>query len=168
MKKIPALVIIKPEGLYRALVGEVLNKFSETSLEIVSMRLIEVSRFQAEEHYKNLQGQPFFKGVIDHLMGKYHEGSKVVAIVYYGKDAIKKCRKIAGATNPEDADPHSIRGAFGRITKEGIYENVVHVSSDAEEARREIRLWLTPGDIYAKIYPTKTIKENGVIKRVWK
>jgi nucleoside-diphosphate kinase len=168
MKKVPALVIIKPEGLYRALVGEVLNKFSETDLDMVAMRLVEVTRPQAEEHYKNIQNQPFFKGVINHLMGKYHEGAKVVVIVYYGKDAIRKCRKMAGATNPEEADPQSIRGAFGRVTKDGIYENVVHVSSDAEEAKREIRLWLSPEDIYAKLYPSKTVKENGVTKKVWK
>jgi nucleoside-diphosphate kinase len=166
--KTAALVIIKPEGLYRAIVGEVLNKFSETGLEIVSMRLVEVSRFQAEEHYKNLQGKPFFKGVIDHLMGKYHEGTKVVVIVYYGKDAIKKCRKIAGATNPEEADPQSIRGSLGRITKDGLYENVVHVSSDLEEAKREIRLWLSPDDIYANVLPTKKIKQNGTARRAWK
>ena len=165
--KTAALVIIKPEGLYRALVGEVLNKFAETDLEIVAMRLVEVSREQAAEHYKQLKGQPFFSGVINHLMGKYHEGARVLVLVYYGKDAIKKCRKMAGATNPEDADPQSIRGAFGRVTKDGLYENVVHVSSDAQEAKREIILWLTPDEVYAKVYPTKKVKESGVIKRVW-
>jgi nucleoside-diphosphate kinase len=163
-----ALVIIKPEGLYRSIVGDVLNKFAETDLEIVALRLIEVSRKQAEEHYKQLQAQPFFKGVINHLMGKYHDGARVLVLVYYGQDAVKKCRRIAGATNPQEADPQSIRGSLGRVTKEGIYENVVHVSSDVEEAKREIRLWLEPDDIYAKILPTKKLKENGIMKRVWK
>jgi len=163
-----ALVIIKPEGLYRGIVGEVLNRFAETGLEIVALRLVEVSKAQAEEHYKNLQGKPFFKGVIDHMMGKYHEEAKVVAIVYYGKDAIKKCRKIAGATNPEEADPHSIRGSLGRVTRDGLYENVVHVSSDADEAKREIRLWLKPEEVYKRLYPTKTVKANGVAKKEWK
>jgi nucleoside-diphosphate kinase len=163
-----ALVIIKPEGLYRGIVGDVLNKFEETGLEIIAMRLVEVSRPQAEEHYKQLQGQPFFQGVIKHLMGKYHDGAKAVVLVYHGKDAIKKCRKMAGATNPQEADPNSIRGSLGRVTKEGLYENVVHVSSDIEEAKREIRLWLSPEDIYANILPTKKVKQNGVVKRVWK
>ena len=166
--KTPALVIIKPEGLYRALVGHVLNQFVKTDLDIVAMRLIQVSRALAEEHYKHLKGQPFFEGVINHLMGAYHEDSRVLVIVYYGEDAIKKCRNIAGATNPEEAKPDSIRGSFGRITSKGIYENVVHVSSDNNEAKREIRLWLAPDDIYVNLYPTKTIKQNNIAKRVWK
>ena len=166
--KTPALVIVKPEGLYRSIVGEILNKFAETDLEIVAMRLIEVSRLQAEEHYKQLKEQPFFQGVIKHLMGKYHDGARALIIVYYGQDAIRKCRKIAGATNPEEADPRSIRGSLGRITSDGIYENVVHVSSDAEEAKREIRLWLSPDEVYANIYPTRTIKKSTIRKREWK
>lgn len=166
--KTPALVIIKPEGLYRALVGYVLNKFIKTDLEIVAMHLVKVSRELAEEHYKHLRGQPFYNGVIDHMMGVYHGDSRVLAIVYYGNDAIKKCRKIAGATNPEEAEPTSVRGSFGRITSKGIYENVIHVSSDDSEAKREIRLWLEPEDIYVNLYPTKTIKQHNIAKRVWK
>jgi len=163
-----ALVIIKPEGLYRSIVGDVLNKFSETGLEIVAMRLIEASRPQVTEHYKQLQHQPFFEGVINHLMGKYHEGARAVVIVYYGNDAIRKCRKMAGATNPEEADPTSIRGSLGRVTTNGVFENVVHVSSDSEEAKRELRLWLSPDDVYVTLMPTKRVKMNGIVKRVWK
>ena len=166
--KTPALVIIKPEGLYRGLVGHVLNQFMKTGLEIVAMRLVRVLRPLAEEHYKQLKDQSFYNGVIDHLMGIYHERSRVLGIVYYGEDAIKKCRTIAGATNPEEADPKSIRGSFGRITSKGIYENVVHVSSDAREAKREIRLWLEPDDIYVNLYPIKTIKQHNIPKRAWK
>jgi nucleoside-diphosphate kinase len=166
--KTAALVIIKPEGLYRALVGEVLNKFAEADLEIVAMRLVEVSRDKAAEHYKNLKGKPFFNSVIDHLTGKFHDGARALVLVYYGKDAIKKCRKIAGATNPEEADPQSIRGSFGRVTQDGLYENVVHVSSDTEEAKREIKLWLNPDDVYANIIPTKKTNHNGMAQRVWK
>jgi nucleoside-diphosphate kinase len=58
-----------------------------------------------------------------------------------GKDAIAVCRRVAGATNPEEAHRRSIRGAFGRITQQGVWENLVHVSSDRKEARREIKLW---------------------------
>lgn len=166
--KTAALVIIKPEGLYRSLVGDIINKFSETGLDLIALRLVDVPRQRAEEHYKQLSDKPFFKGVINHLMGKYHNGCRVVAMVYYGRDAIKKCRRVAGATNPEEADPKSIRGSFGRITKKGIFENVVHVSSDSDEAKREISLWLEPIDFTIKPYATKVIKENNVQKRVWK
>ncbi len=166
--KAAALVIIKPEGLYRSLVGEIINKFNETGLELIALKLVDVPRTKAEEHYKQLQDKPFFDGVINHLMGKYHDGCRVVAMVYYGNDAIKKCRRVAGATNPEEADPKSIRGSFGRITKKGIFENVVHVSSDMQEAKREIYLWLEPDDITRKIYATKIVTYNNIKKRVWK
>jgi nucleoside-diphosphate kinase len=166
--KAPALVIIKPEGLYRSLVGDIINKFNETGLDLIALKLIEVPRHRAEEHYRQLRDKPFFNGVINHLMGKYHSGCRVVAMVYYGHDAIKKCRRVAGATNPEEADPKSIRGSFGRITKKGIFENVVHVSSDLEEAKREILLWLEPDDFSYKPYRTKVVKNNNIQKRVWK
>ena len=166
--KTPALVIIKPEGLYRSLVGDIINKFNETGLELIALRLVDVPRSRAEEHYKQLNDKPFFKGVINHLMGKYHDGCRVVAMVYYGNDAIKKCRRVAGATNPEEADPKSIRGSFGRITKKGIFENVAHVPSDSQEAKREILLWLEPDDFSYKPYPTKPAKVNNIQKRVWR
>lgn len=166
--KTAALVIIKPEGLYRSLVGEIINKFNETGLELVALRLVDVPREKAEEHYRQLKDKPFFPGVINHLMGKYHDGCRVIAMVYYGKDAIKQCRRVAGATNPEEADPKSIRGAFGRITKKGIFENVVHVSSDPQEARREIMLWLDPDDFTRKVFANKMVVLNSNKKRVWK
>ena len=78
--KTAALVIIKPEGLYRSIVGEVLNKFAETGLELIALRLVEVSREQAKEHYKQLQGKPFFNGVVNHMMGKYHEGARALVL----------------------------------------------------------------------------------------
>ncbi len=166
--KTSALVIIKPEGLYRSLVGDIINKFNETGLELIALKLVEVSQEKAEEHYKQLKDKPFFNGVINHLMGKYHSGCRVVAMVYYGNEAIKKCRRVAGATNPEEADPKSIRGSFGRITKKGIFENVVHVSSDSDEAKREIRLWLEPTDFSYTPYASKKIKINNVQRLIWK
>jgi|CXWL01.1.fsa_nt_gi nucleoside-diphosphate kinase len=166
--KTPALVIIKPEGLYRSLVGDIINKFGETGLDLIALKLVDVPRQRAAEHYKQLNDKPFFNGVINHLMGKYHDGCRVVVMVYYGRDAIRKCRRVAGATNPEEADPKSIRGSFGRITKKGIFENVVHVSSDSEEAKREIFLWLEPKDFAHIPYATKIVKENNIQKRVWK
>ena len=88
-----------------------------------------------------------------------------MVVVYYGKGAIRICRKIAGATNPEEADPTSIRGAYGRITTKGVFENVVHVSSDKAEAEREIKLWFTPDEVVLKLYRIK-IAQVGK-QKVW-
>jgi len=74
---------------------------------------------------------------------------------------------LAGATNPEEASPVSIRGQYGRITTRGIYENVIHASSDEKDAEREIKLWFEPDEIIIDIYPSKEAVLNNVKKRVW-
>jgi nucleoside-diphosphate kinase len=76
-------------------------------------------------------------------------------------------RKIAGATNPEEADPISIRGAYGRITTKGVYENVIHCSSDPEEAEREIKLWFEPHELVEKIFAVKNVTLEKIKKDVW-
>jgi nucleoside-diphosphate kinase len=91
---------------------------------------------------------------------------RVFAFVYQGEDAIARMRRIAGATNPEEADPVSIRGAYGRITTKGVYENVVHCSSDTSEAEREIKLWFSPEELTEDIYPIKII-DMTIKKKVW-
>ena len=165
--KEPALVIIKPDAIAKGIVGNILLKFAEANLEIVGIRVFKPTRKIVEEHYKNIKGKPFFKGTVDFFLGKYHRQNKIIAIVYYGKNAITKCRKIAGATSPEDAASQSIRGAFGRITTKGIYENVVHVSSSKAEARREIKLWFKPDTISKNIYKTKKINVKNQKARIW-
>jgi len=165
--KQPALVIIKPDGMQKQLVGNVLTKFAQTGLEIVAIRVVKITRTIAEEHYKHLSRKPFFDELVDYFSGRYHNVNKLIAMIYYGNNAIKKCRDTAGATNPEDAAPESIRGSYGRITTGGIFENVVHVSSDAKEARREITLWFKPDDVSACLYPVKTTTEKSHKKRIW-
>ncbi len=100
-------------------------------------------------------------------MGELHDRHKVMAMVYWGDDAIQKVRDLCGATNPEEADPVSIRGAYGRITTAGIYENVIHTSANSEDAQREIKLWFEPDEVIVDIYPTKEVVENNIKKRVW-
>jgi len=90
-----------------------------------------------------------------------------MAVVYWGEDAINKVRKLAGATNPEEADPVSIRGAYGRITTKGVYENVIHASSNEAEAKREIQLWFQPQDIIVDLYPAQEVAEKEVRRKVW-
>ena len=135
------LVLIKPDGMKRALAGYVLMRLAETKLEIVAIQMVKVSQKLAAEHYKHLKDKPFFEQLIQYLSGNLHEQKNVMALIYRGENAVKKCRDLAGATNPEEANPASIRGSCGRITTKGVFENVLHVSSNRKEAEREIKLW---------------------------
>jgi nucleoside-diphosphate kinase len=161
------LILIKPDGLKKSLTGNILTRLSETKLEIVAAKMTRASRELAEEHYRHLKDKPFFGELIKFLRGELHNRHKVMALIYWGEDAIKKCRELAGATNPEEADPTSIRGSYGRITTSGVYENVIHVSSNEPEAEREIKLWFQPDEIIVDLYPTKEIREKEHRTRTW-
>lgn len=161
------LVLIKPDGLKKSLTGNILTRLSETKLEIVAAKIVKASRELAVEHYVHLKDKPFFEELLRYLMGELHERRKVLAMVYWGEEAINKVRQLAGATNPEEADPVSIRGAYGRITTKGIYENVIHASSNEAEAKREIQLWFSPDEIIVDLYPAKEIVEQEAKKNVW-
>ena len=156
MKREAVLVIIKPDGLNKGLIGEILSKFSKARLQIVATRLTRATRPQAEKHYQHIQHTPFFKDTVRLLMGEFHRQKEILLIIYYGTNAIKKCRNIVGATNPEEASSRSIRGSYGRVTARGVFENVVHASSSTKEAVREIKLWFEPDDIVMDLYPTHT------------
>jgi len=162
-----ALILIKPDGLKKSLTGNILTRLSETKLEIVAAKMLRVSKELAEQHYQHLREKPFFEDLIKYLRGELHDRRKVMALVYWGKDAIKKCRELAGSTNPEEADPTSIRGSYGRITTSGVYENVIHVSSDDKEAEREIKLWFQPEEIIVDLYPTKDTVEKEKKIQIW-
>ena len=162
----PTLVLIKPDGLKRSLTGNVLTRFSETKLSIMGAKVTTVSRELAEAHYSSLKDKPFFEELIRYLMGEYHT-KRVMALVYFGDDAITKVRAICGGTNPEEADPVSIRGSFGRITTKGVFENVVHASANPEDAEREIKLWFRPDEIAIHdLFPSKETQCKGPV-RVW-
>jgi len=161
------LILIKPDGLKKSLTGNILTRLSETKLEIVAAKIVRVSRELAVEHYKHLKDKPFFEALIKYILGELHNRRKVMALIYWGEDAITKCRQLAGATNPEEADPTSIRGSYGRITTLGVYENVIHVSSSESEAEREIKLWFQPGEIIVSLYPVKEITEKERKIKVW-
>lgn len=165
MKNQQTLILIKPDGLKKSLTGNVLTRLSETKLDIIASKIAQVSRQLAEEHYKHMRDKPFYEELIKYIMGDYHK-KKVMALVYWGPDAIKKVRAICGSTNPEEADAVSIRGAYGRITTKGVYENVIHASTNEVEAEREIKLWFEPDEIIFDIYPTKKIDVKGK-KRTW-
>jgi len=161
------LIIVKPDGMSKNLVGEVFTKFAQTQLEIVAARIIKPTRTLTREHYQGIKGKPFFESTVSYFCGKYHDEDKLIAAIYYGNNAIKKCRKAVGATDPRDADSKSIRGAYGGISSTGIFENVVHVSSDEKEAEREIKLWFCADDIVVKLYSTKTNVIKNFKKKDW-
>lgn len=160
------LVVIKPDGLKKSLTGNILTRLSETKLEIMGAKMVRVSKELASEHYHQLREKPFFNELIEYLQGKQHGRHKVMALVYGGIHAIQKVRDLAGATNPEEADPTTIRGAYGRITTTGLYENVIHASANAADAEREIQLWFQPDEVIVDIYPTTTVKET-LQRRTW-
>lgn len=162
-----ALVIVKPDGIRRRLIGNIMTRFVQAHLEIIGIRVVTASIALAHAHYKHLAHKPFFSQIISYLAGKYHRTNNLLAIVYYGTQAIKRCRAIAGDTNPEKADPQSIRGAYGRISRDGLFENVVHVSSDKAEAEREIKLWFEPDDLMMQLYPSTIKKIASYKKKVW-
>ena len=168
MQKKRTLVLIKPDGLKKSLTGNILTRLSETKLEIAAAKMVRVSRELAEQHYSHMKDKPFFDELIRYIMGELHDRRKAMALVYYGENAISKVRELAGATNPEEADPVSIRGAYGRIHTTGLYENVIHTSRDREEAEREIKLWFTPDEIIFDAYDTEIVIRSSVRERVWK
>ncbi len=165
MKNQQTLILIKPDGLKKSLTGNVLTRLSETKLEIIASKIARVSRKLAEEHYKHMRGKAFYEELIKYIMGDFHK-KKVMALIYWGSGAIDKVRTICGSTNPEEADSVSIRGAYGRITTKGVYENVIHASTNGFEAEREIKLWFQPDEIIFDIYPTKMVDLNGK-QRAW-
>jgi nucleoside-diphosphate kinase len=151
------LVIVKPDGMIKGHAGHVLTRFEETDLRLIGARVVKVTEELAQAHYHHLCDKPFFGELIHFLMGDLHNHQDLVlAMAFTGDDAVKKGREIAGATNPELADPHSIRGSMGRVTTKGVFENVIHVSSDPVEGEREIKLWFTPEEIAMDLFSTTT------------
>ncbi len=166
MKEQQCLVLIKPDGLIKSLTGNILTALSETKLKIVGSKTMKVSKELAEQHYSELlpdlikkngrqKGKEIFENILDYFQGKFHT-NRVLALVYHGEDAINKIRAICGDTNPEKADPVTIRGKYGRISsKTGVFENAVHTSDSEQSAEKEIKLWFSPGELVETIYPTK-------------
>ncbi|MGK8508918.1 nucleoside-diphosphate kinase [Nocardia asiatica] len=127
------LVLIKPDGVARGLVGEVLARIERKGLKIVALELKQVSQELAEGHYAEHAQKPFFGSLIEFITS-----GPVVAAILEGPRAIAAFRQIAGGTDPvEKAVPGSIRGDFALETQ----ENLVHGSDSPESAKREIALW---------------------------
>ena len=150
------LVLIKPDGMQRHLAGLSIDRLENPHMDLVASKIATVTDELARRHYALLEGVgPFkdkqlFEHLINFIKGEYHGDPRrrVMALVYKGENAVKSIRAAVGLTNPEDASPETIRGAFGRICrKHGYFENVVHASGNIEEAEREIGIWFKPEEI---------------------
>jgi nucleoside-diphosphate kinase len=138
MVKERTFVMIKPDGVQRGFVGEIINRFEKKGLKIVAMKMVSVSKELAEKHYGIHRGKPFFEPTV-----KYITSSPVVAMVLEGFNAIELVRNMMGKTNPVEATPGSIRGDFGQF----IGRNIVHGSDGADTAKFEINLWFKPEEL---------------------
>src|SRR5687767_3261724 len=126
------LILIKPDGVQRGLVGPILARFEARGLKIVGLKLLQVSTELAERHYAVHQGKSFYEGLI-----RYITSGPVVAMVLEGTNAIAAVRKTVGATRSFEAEPGSIRGDLALE----VGRNLVHASDGAETADKEVELW---------------------------
>jgi len=150
------LVLVKPDAMIKGLAGEVLSTIAKEKIDLVGAKLVRVSEELAKIHYVEHEGKPFFAKIIEHITGKHHV-DHVLALVYEGENVIENIRSIAGATHPEEADPLSLRGRYGRIhTQTEMFENVIHASANTEDAKREVQLWFEPAELLDVVYPTQT------------
>ena len=133
-------VMVKPDGVQRGLVGEILRRFEAKGLKIVGGKLMSVSVSLAEEHYAEHKDKPFFGELVSFITS-----SPVFAFVFEGKDAILIARSMMGKTNPVDALPGTIRGDFGI----SMGMNLIHGSDSPESAGREIALWFGNDELLA-------------------
>jgi nucleoside-diphosphate kinase len=124
--------MVKPDGVRRALVGEIIGRFERRGLKIVELRMIRVSRELAEEHYGVHRDKPFFQGLVEFITS-----GPVVAMILEGEGAVAAARQMMGSTRPLEAAPGSIRADFALE----VQENLVHGSDSPETARQEIALW---------------------------
>ncbi|WP_066634338.1 nucleoside-diphosphate kinase [Desulfolucanica intricata] len=131
-------VMVKPDGVQRGLVGKIINTFEQKGYKIAGLKLMQITRDLAENHYGEHRGKPFFEALVGYITS-----GPVVAMVLEGKDAVSAARNIMGATNPVQAAPGTVRGDYGI----DIGRNVVHGSDSPESAEREINLFFSPEEI---------------------
>ncbi|HTP54435.1 MAG TPA: nucleoside-diphosphate kinase [Thermoplasmata archaeon] len=134
------LVLVKPDGIRRGVVGEILTRFERKGLKILAAKLVRVAPELAQRHYAEHQGKPFYPALIQHITS-----GPVLAVALEGRSAISVVRLITGATNPQLAAPGTIRGDLGL----GLTPNLVHASDAPESAARELALYFRPDELLA-------------------
>ena len=143
------LVLIKPDGIKRGLIGELIKRFEQRGLKIVGMKMVWMTKELSQKHYAAHVKKPFYKAV-----EAFMTSSPVVAMVIEGVHAVEYVRKVTGATEPKSADVGTIRGDFAHLSyehadKRGItLMNLVHASGTKEEAQAEIKLWFKEAELF--------------------
>ena len=137
-------IMVKPDGVQRAHIGDIITRMERVGLKIVAMKILQVTREQAEKHYAVHEDKPFYAGLI-----KYITSGPSVAIVVEGWDAVKHARRLVGATDPHNAIPGSIRGDYGL----DIQRNIVHAADSVDNAKTEYSIYFDEEEliIYTRI-----------------
>jgi nucleoside-diphosphate kinase len=132
------LVLVKPDGVQRSLIGEVISRLERRGLRIIAAKFMPVSTELAEEHYAIHQGKPFYENLI-----KYITSAPVMAMVWEGPNAIAAVRQTMGDTRPTEAPPGSVRHDFALE----VGRNLTHASDSVENGQKEIALWFSPEEL---------------------
>ena len=132
------LVLVKPDGVQRGMVGEVISRLERRGIKLVAMKMMQVDEALAHRHYGEHEGKPFFQGLVDFITS-----SPLVAMVWEADDAVEIVRGTMGQTNPKNAAPGTIRGDLGV----NIGRNLVHGSDSPESAQREVALFFEEEEI---------------------
>ncbi|KQL53704.1 nucleoside diphosphate kinase [Heyndrickxia shackletonii] len=137
-------LMVKPDGVQRQLIGEIVSRFEKKGFHLVGAKLMKVSTELAEKHYGEHKERPFFGELVDFITS-----SPVFAMVWEGENVIATARQMMGSTNPKDAQPGTIRGDFG-VT---VGKNIIHGSDSPESAEREIGLFFKSEELvdYTKL-----------------
>ncbi len=125
-------IAIKPDAVQRQIIGEIIRRFESKGFTLVGLKIMQVSRELAEQHYAVHKERPFFPGLVNFIIS-----APLVAMVWEGEGVIASTRKLIGATNPLTAEPGTIRGDFGV----SVGRNLIHGSDAPETAAEEIKLW---------------------------
>lgn len=139
-------VAVKPDGVQRGLVGDILTRFERKGFKILAMKLLQVSDKQAAEHYAEHEGKPFYPRLINYI-----QSGPIVAMVIKGYGAVDSVRHIVGATNPVNADVGTIRADYAQVME----YNVIHASDSIASAEREIAIYFKEDEIF-DTWKTKT------------
>ena len=130
------LILVKPDGVRRNLIGEVIRRVETKGYNIVALKMVQADRSILAAHYAEHEGKPFYEPLVEFMMS-----GPVVAIIAEGNRVIEGFRKLAGVTDPTVAEPGTIRGDLARDQGTKVVQNIVHGSDSAESAAREIGIW---------------------------
>jgi nucleoside-diphosphate kinase len=133
-----SFIAVKPDGVQRGLIGDIIKRFEQKGFKLVGLKLLHATQQQAEGHYEEHRGKPFFPPLVS-----FFASGPIVAMVWEGEDVIASGRKLMGATKPKDSAPGTIRGDYGV----NMGRNIIHGSDGVESAKREINYWFRENEV---------------------